>query len=422
MKLSEDYINGVPGNSLVASGWVELEGFLKFPVKLRSRKDNSGMFVSYPQRKNKNNYENVIYPHDKRVRKEIEEHVMDAFYKEIAKGEEPEIEGIRVTVVKDKGKNAPVILRGIATLKIAGMTINGIMIKESEKKGLFVEMPQHKSGENYKDTVYATNTEAQWWIRHEVEYAYKMELEKMMGQVPTTLQENKQEVQPQMGQEELRQVMPDDYQDPIRQGEAQEEQMQAPAWQQTQEPDQETGVQPVQETGQEAEVQTAPGPETQLQPERPEEIMLDKIFQAYENRQMQEMMENFKEAELKVEQAKFTENGNAVEIQHATLEAGNRFVHIYFRNTYNPIQVTVPEGKLWQTIEARLFKDGKCIGMPVLMEKKSRSLKNAQKNYQGMLDIWKDLTKQESIEFEKPKQQKKQKDEQVKERVPKIKI
>lgn len=261
MKLNEDYMNGVPGNSLIASGWVELEGFLKFPVKLRSRKDNSGMFVSYPRIESGNSYMDIVYPHDKKVRKEIEEHVMNAFYKEIGKGEEPEIEGVRVTIMKDKGKNEPVILRGIATLKIAGMTIKGILIKESVKKGLFVEMPQHRSGGEYKDTVYATNKQAQWWIRHEVEYAYKTELEKMMGHASPTLQENKQEGQFQTEKEEPQEIMPDDWQVPIRQ---EESQMQTFAGQQTQ------------ETGREAEEQPEPEPEMEKQPEQQKESIIKK--------------------------------------------------------------------------------------------------------------------------------------------------
>ena len=53
------------------------------------------------------------------------------------------IDDVRITKL-DKRTDATVQNVGIATVKMYGITINGIMIKEG-KDGLFMRMPQYKS-------------------------------------------------------------------------------------------------------------------------------------------------------------------------------------------------------------------------------------------------------------------------------------
>lgn len=317
MKVNEKGITG--SETEVAGGWVTIAGCLKFPVKVRKYMDNSEgkekMFVSYPQKKYGDEYEGVVYPHDKNVREEIEKCVLESVKAEVMKDITlPAVDSVRVNMIKEE-KSSPVILRGMASIKIAGMTINGIMIKESEK-GLFVQMPQYRNGNTYRDTVYGTNTKIQQMIKNEVLQEYGRQLE-----------------------------------------------------------------------------------EIQL-PDKTEQSSAEKFFRAFEKGNEQEMLEVLSESDLQMEQPVFTENGNAVKNQLAVLEKENKLIHIAFINSYNPLQETPPEDFLKQQIEARIFENGVCIGAPVLFEKKSRSLKNAAKNYKELLDIWKVLTKQEQITFE----------------------
>ena len=167
---------------IVASGWVEIGDCIKFPVRVMKYTDKTSgeekSFVSYPQRKTKDGYEVIVFPHDKAARKEIDGVIFDAMKKELLKDIGlPEVEA-RVTPIKDQSQeNQAVKLRGVATAKIAeiGLTIKGIMIKESEK-GLFVQMPQYKSDEGYKDIVYATTRAMQEKIKMATMDAYEKAL------------------------------------------------------------------------------------------------------------------------------------------------------------------------------------------------------------------------------------------------------
>lgn len=165
----------------VASGWVEIEECIKFPVKVRKYVDKEGkekMFVSYPQKKTAQGYSDVVCPHDKEIRAEIDNYILAEVGRSVLKGIHTlPITDVRVNMVDIANNYSPVMLKGYATIKIAGFTINGIMIKEG-KNGLFVQMPQHKSGGEYKDTVYGTNKLIQMNIKDEVLTAYRNELEK----------------------------------------------------------------------------------------------------------------------------------------------------------------------------------------------------------------------------------------------------
>ena len=155
--------------STVASGWVEIEGIFKFPVSVRSYHDEDKgkdmMFVSYPQRHDGDKYVGVVYPTDRNVRQEIDKAVLEATREKLFAELVPnvQIDDIRITPLN--AKEGTVIKNvGIATVKMYGLTINGIMIREG-RKGLFVQMPQYQSRGQYRDTVYGITTA----IQHKIE-------------------------------------------------------------------------------------------------------------------------------------------------------------------------------------------------------------------------------------------------------------
>lgn len=142
----------------VASGWVEVEGAIKFPVQVLKNKDNK-MFVRFPSKPNQDGgYSNVVFPVDKSVRAEIEEEAILEVHRQINKSfNHPEIKDIRVSVLPDKEVSGGIKVRGIASVKMCGIVINGFMIKETDN-GFFVQMPQYRDEHGqYHDTFYATN-------------------------------------------------------------------------------------------------------------------------------------------------------------------------------------------------------------------------------------------------------------------------
>lgn len=98
--------------------------------------------------------------------------------------------------------------------------------------------------------------------------------------------------------------------------------------------------------------------------------------------------------------AKFTTNGNAVESQEALIEKGEYKVSVGFFNGWNPMQVVPPTKPIKQTLGIVLYKNGNPTAIHTLVEKKSMSLKNAERNYHEMLKQWKNLTKQQEIYFD----------------------
>ncbi len=177
MRIEEDKIEQGTG---FASGWVEIEDCIKFPVSVRRYIDNETqkekMFVSYPQRKTEKGYEYVLYPEDPQVKEEIDAYVLEsagqAFRKSIA---QVSVTDTRITLIEPKPDFA-VKLCGIASVKLAGITINGIMVKEG-RDGLFVQMPQQKTAAGWKDIVYGTNTFMQYSIKEAVLEEYEKALE-----------------------------------------------------------------------------------------------------------------------------------------------------------------------------------------------------------------------------------------------------
>lgn len=352
-----------PEKTEVASGWVEIEDCIKFPVRVRKYTDKEGalkMFVTYPQRRNGEKYEGIVYPHDAEVRNEIEEKVLNAVKKEAVKGIGlPPVESVRVSIVK-QNKATPVALRGFATVKIAGMTINGITIKEG-KQGLFIQMPQYKSGSEYRDTVYGTNKGIHALMKNKVLEAYD---EVLKGE--------------QKHQEEKKE------QEQTEQQEKQTEQEAQKTEQQTENTEQEKL----------SEIKAVSGITHLVS-----NSYIDRFIQNFQEQDKQGMLEVFSEAEKEIANAAFTENFSAVRLQGAVMADDNRVIDVSFHNSWDPRQQIPSNDYLTQKIEARIYADGSIKGLITLVEKKSKSLKNAEKNYNEVLSLWKELTKQERIEI-----------------------
>ena len=168
--------DSIKNKSTVATGWVEIEGIFKFPVSVRKWfDDKSGkemMFVSYPQRKDGDKYSGVVYPHDREVRNEIDRVVLDVTKEKLFAESVPDvnIDDVRITPLNQK-TDSVVQKLGIASVKMYGMTVNGIVIKEG-RKGRFVQMPQYQTQGQYRDTVYGVTAAIQRKIEDRVLLEY----------------------------------------------------------------------------------------------------------------------------------------------------------------------------------------------------------------------------------------------------------
>lgn len=168
--------DSIKNTSTVATGWVEIEGIFKFPISVRKWfDDKSGkemMFVSYPQRKDGDKYSGVVYPHDREVRNEIDRVVLDVTKEKLFAESVPDvnIDDVRITPLNQK-TDSVVQKLGIASVKMYGMTVNGIVIKEG-RKGRFVQMPQYQTQGQYRDTVYGVTAAIQRKIEDRVLLEY----------------------------------------------------------------------------------------------------------------------------------------------------------------------------------------------------------------------------------------------------------
>lgn len=187
----------------VATGWVEIEGIFKFPVSVRKwLDDKSGkemMFVSYPQRKDGDRYSGVVYPHDREVRNEIDRVVLEVTKEKLFAETVPDvnIDDVRITPLNQK-TDSVVQKLGIASVKMYGMTVNGIVIKEG-RKGRFVQMPQYQTQGQYRDTVYGVTAA----IQRKIEERVLLEYDKI---IRAQEEVNMQEVQETKNNQEIEQT------------------------------------------------------------------------------------------------------------------------------------------------------------------------------------------------------------------------
>lgn len=161
-------------NGIIASAAVTIDHTIRFGVKIRTHRDGDGKeqwFLSYPRRKNGEGWEDVVIPDDS-LREEISKCILSE-YKNKYFPEPQEAEVVCITRInQEKPLSGGVVVRAMATVRAAGLTIKGISVKETEK-GLFVNMPQYQtaSGE-FRDAVYGCTKEARKKIEQTVLAAY----------------------------------------------------------------------------------------------------------------------------------------------------------------------------------------------------------------------------------------------------------
>lgn len=167
----------------LAKGWVEIEGAIKFPVRVMKYTDKEDqiekMFVSLPQKKNGDKYEDIVRPTNDEIRKEVQEAVLKEFTKSLQNSVllSSNVTEASVNFLKEPITKGNVTLVAMASVTICGFDIHGIQVKESSK-GAFVQMPQYKAGGEYHDTVYGVTPPVQMEIREKVLEAYEKALEK----------------------------------------------------------------------------------------------------------------------------------------------------------------------------------------------------------------------------------------------------
>lgn len=176
-KIIENDPNAIYTEKTIASGWVEIDGFIKFPVNVRRYVDKEDgkekLFVSYPQRRKADGtYEDVVRPESREIRKMVQEAVVRNVYDELAKGlNTPEISGVRVTPVQERSYGN-IKVKALASVTVSGFVINGLQVKEGNR-GLFVQMPQYNENGEYKDMVYGMNSFVQNAMKEAVLVKYK---------------------------------------------------------------------------------------------------------------------------------------------------------------------------------------------------------------------------------------------------------
>ena len=144
---------------IFAYGTVTIDGGIRFMVQLRKNKDGE-MFLGYPRREHCGEWADVVRL-DEVLKEELEKAVFEAVRNEIRSGLYlPEIKEVTVTVLQNDQKHK-VPVCGMASVKISGMVISGITIKEG-RDGLFINMPQYRQPDGrYKDLVYAISRDLQ---------------------------------------------------------------------------------------------------------------------------------------------------------------------------------------------------------------------------------------------------------------------
>lgn len=161
-------------NGIVASAEVTIDHAIRFVVNIRTHKDENGKeqwFLSYPRRRSGEGWEDAVIP-DEDLREEILKCILSEYKdKYLLEPEEPEVVCI-TRINQKKPLNGRMIVRGMATVRAAGLTIKGITVKETEK-GLFINMPQYQTRAGaFRDAVYGCTKETRKKIEQAVLDAY----------------------------------------------------------------------------------------------------------------------------------------------------------------------------------------------------------------------------------------------------------
>lgn len=164
-------------NGIVACSTVTVDGFLRFLVQIRTYIDQSGnekWFLSFPRRKQGGQWEDILRM-DEELKKEITREVLRSLKEKVASELHlPDIENVRMTLTNTGNiRIGKMIVRAVATVEIAGITIKGITVKETDK-GMIVNMPQYQTESGaYRDAVYGCVKKAQDMIREAVMDEYQ---------------------------------------------------------------------------------------------------------------------------------------------------------------------------------------------------------------------------------------------------------
>lgn len=144
-----------------AYGMVTLEKCMKFPVQVRKYVERETgeekTFLSFPRRNKNGEWEDVIHP-DRELKERILEAVGQAIKGEIQKDLHlPNVEVVSVNPIQPRvPPYAKAYIVGVASVKICGLLIQGITVKQGIK-GLFINMPQYKTDSGYQDIIYGTS-------------------------------------------------------------------------------------------------------------------------------------------------------------------------------------------------------------------------------------------------------------------------
>lgn len=174
-------------------GLVTIDGWIRFPFTRRTYIDKETgekeAFIAFPRRERNGKWEDAVSL-DKELKEEVKQKIWDKQYERWSNIYLPEVEVVSLTPVS---YNTPPGIKaqicGYATVKLCGVTIQGISIKKGEK-GLFVNMPQYKNGKGeYKDMAYPTSKDLREAISKEVIERYREAQKSLQNGSPKPEQE-----------------------------------------------------------------------------------------------------------------------------------------------------------------------------------------------------------------------------------------
>lgn len=162
-------------DNILAYGMVTIDHSIRFMVQLRKYTFESGeekMVLHYP-RKEKNGVWNDAVRPSEGLEEEIKKAVISAVKDEIKRDLHlPEIEEV-IIIPEYVAKEKKIRICATASVKICGLWIDGITVKQGEK-GMFINMPQYRQADGkYRDLVYAITRELQDKISTAVITEYK---------------------------------------------------------------------------------------------------------------------------------------------------------------------------------------------------------------------------------------------------------
>ncbi len=173
-------------NGIEAIATVTVDGSIRFLVNIRSYQDQDTKeqkyFFAYPRRKQGEEWQNVLRLEEE-LRKEVETAIGEALKEEVLNELHlPDITGVTVIPVNQrKERQGNMIIRGIADVQFAGITIKGITIKETQQ-GYLVNMPQYQNAEGqFRDMVYSTSSQLRRKIRDEILEEYERRIKEASG-------------------------------------------------------------------------------------------------------------------------------------------------------------------------------------------------------------------------------------------------